>query len=198
MKEQRSQLLALKTHFQCALEAVQNTLPTLRTEMDSIQLVMHGASSLLTTITEEWKEKVIQQVKILLASADTKCRERVDAEKRETARVELEKLQSEQKIKELHLTMEEWVKRSLQWEEEKKEMIINSQKKLQKREEELEQEKKDQLHHCVQQHQIQVDALNEQIRNLELEHQRTLDHWKSTSEQVKLDPCFSAHSQRFT
>lgn len=154
--------------------------------MDSIQLVMFGASSLLTTITEEWKDKVIQQVKLLLASADAKCRERVNAEKKETARMEQEKLKSEQEVRELHLKMEEWAKRSLQWEEEKKEMVISSQKHLQRREAELEQEKKEQLQQSVQQHELQMHALKEQIKNLKLEHQKALDQWKSSSEQVDI------------
>ena len=185
IKNQRCHLLALQSHLQCAFEASQSALPAFRTELNALRkLVVEWRSSLISSQLEEFRAKLMEQAQILLTSTETDWLDRIQAEKNEVRREQLEKEKLAEALRATQREVEEWKERSLRWEREKIELENAAQLSLKQKEKELLMLSQDKMKKQSVEHKLEMENLRDEMKVIQLRYQSDLSDWQSAAEQV--------------
>jgi len=185
IKNQRCHLLALQSHLQCAFEASQSALPAFRSELNSLRkLVVEWRSTLISSQFEEFRAKLLEQAQLLFTSTEAEWLDRLQAEKSEVKREQLEKEKLAEALRSSQREVEEWKERSLRWEREKIELQNTAHLRLKEKEKELMMLSDDKLNKQSVEHQLEMETLRDEMKVMQLRYQADLSDWQSAAEQV--------------
>lgn len=184
VKSQRCRLLALQSHFQCALETGQAALPVFRTELNSIRKLTIEGSQVANEQLTRLRFELIQHIREMFASSERSSEVFLEEAKSQNIRLDQEKKKLEEELTSVRVELEDMKKQCSQWQEEKKELVSSAQFCLRQREEELEKQRVEQLHQQKLKYNQKINALKETVRVAEEKCQTVVNEWQSVSEQV--------------
>ena len=184
VKSQRCRLLALQSHFQCALETGQAALPVFRTELNSIRKLTIEWSQVANEQLTRLRFELIQHIREMFASSERSSEVFLEEAKIQNIRLDKEKKKLEEELTSVRVELEDMKKQCSQWQEEKKELVSSAQFCLRQREEELDKQRVEQLHQQKLKYNQKINALKETVRAAEEKCQTVVNEWQSVSEQV--------------
>ena len=197
MKSQRCRLLALQSHLQCALEAGQAALPAFRSEMDAIRKLTTEWREISIEQLTQIKYNLTQQIQQMFTCAEKTSENLLEKAKTQNQMLEQENQKLTDELLSIRCELEEWKKRSAQWQVERNELITSAQLCLQQREAELEQQRHDQLENERIKHIHELEALKEALKAAEDKCNIMTSEWQAASEQVYArSPSLSAYGMR--
>ena len=187
VKSQRCRLLALQSHFQCALEAGQAALPVFRTELNSIRKLTVEWSQISNDQLTRLRFELIQHIRELFASSERASEFLFEEAKTQNRKLEQDKEKMEEELTSVRVELEDLKKQCIQLQEEKKELVISAQCCLRQQEEEFEKQRVEQLHQQKMKYKQEIKALKETVKIAEEKFQSVVSEWQTVSEQVNIN-----------
>lgn len=178
-------MLALQSHLLCALESGQAALPAFRSEMTSIRKLTTECKQMAIDQLARLRIDFVNQIHLVFTATEKKTTDLLEDFKCKNKLLDEEKQLLETELLSARRELDELRNQSIQWQEEKKELITSAQVCLQQRQDELEQQRTDQLQNQQLKFSQEIEALKEAIKVTEEKCKATVSEWQSASEQVK-------------